>query len=178
MFSIRASLTEAASTSAATHRSPAVQHWSLCVFWRTGPECDVISLLRQKRQARSPPSGHRPLSWTGALYATITEWLRQTSSVAYGNSKSSSKKLWSQELGRGHTSVEDAGKAWTGKTETSTALKTCHPQWTRTTMNSASSLSFSESWCAVDWCAVLTLEFSQIWLFTTNRMSALMVAIV
>lgn len=36
-----------------------------CVFWCTGPECDVISLLRQKRQARSPPPGHRPLTWTG-----------------------------------------------------------------------------------------------------------------
>lgn len=145
MLSIRALFTEAASTSTATHWCPAVQHWSLCVFWCTGPECDVISLLRQKRQAWSPPSGHWPLSWTWALYAIITEWLRQTSSVAYGKSKSSRKKLWSQELGREHTSVKGAWKAWTGKTETSTALKTCHPQWTQTTMNLASSLSFSES---------------------------------
>lgn len=118
MFSIRALLTEAASTSsAATHWSPAVQNWSLCVFWCTGPECDVISLLRQKRQARSPPSGHRPLTWTGALYAIITELLRQTSSVAYGKSRSSRKKVWNQELGRKHTSVEEAWKAWAGKTE-------------------------------------------------------------
>lgn len=77
MFSVRALLTEAASTGAASHWSPAVQHWSLCVFWCTGPECDVISLLRQKRQARSPPSGHRPLTWTAALYAIITERHRQ-----------------------------------------------------------------------------------------------------
>lgn len=108
MLTIRALFTEAASTSTATHWCPAVQHWSLCVFWCTGPECDVISLLRQKRQARSPPSGHWPLSWTWALYAIIAEWLRQTGSVAYGKSKSRRKKLWSQELGREHTSVKGA----------------------------------------------------------------------
>lgn len=44
-------------TSTPTHWSPAVQHWSLCVFWCTGPECDVVSLPRQKRQAQSPPPG-------------------------------------------------------------------------------------------------------------------------
>lgn len=147
MFSTTALLAEAASTSAPTHRSPAVQHWSLCVFRRTGPECDVISLLRQKRQARSPPSGHRPLTWTGALYAIITERLRQTSSVAHGKSKSS----WGETSASGaRTGAHISGRHWekarTGKkTETSATLKTCHPQWTQTTMNSASSLSFSES---------------------------------
>lgn len=144
MFSMGALFIEAAVISPAPHWSPAVQHWSLCVFWCTGPECDVISLLRQKRQARSPPPGHWPLTWTGALYVIITECLSQTSTVAYGKSKSSREKLWSQEKGREHTSVKEAWKAWTGKTETSTALKPCRQKWTQTTMNSASSLSFSE----------------------------------
>lgn len=144
MFFMRALLIQAALTSKATHWGPAVRHWSLCVFWCTGPECDVISLLRQKRQARSPPPGHWPLSWTGALYVIITEWFSQTSLVAYRTSNSSREKVWIQELGQEHTSVKEAWKAWTGKTDTSTALKTCHQQWTQTTMNSASSLSFSE----------------------------------
>lgn len=109
MFFFRALLIEATSTSTATHWSPAVQHWSLSVFWCTGLECDVISLLRQKRQARSPPLGHWPLTWTGALYVIITEWLSQTSSVAYGKSKSSREKLWRQE-GLEHTSVKEALK--------------------------------------------------------------------
>lgn len=105
IFFMRALFIEAALTCTATHWSPAVQHWSLCVFWCTGPECDVISLLRQKRQAQSPPPGQWPLTWTGALYVIITECLTQTSSVAYGKSKSSREKLWSQEKGREHTSV-------------------------------------------------------------------------
>lgn len=123
MFFTRALLIAAAITSTATHWSPAVQHWSLCVFWCTGPECDVISLLRQKRQARSPPPGHRPLTWTGPLYVIITEWLSQTSSVAYGKSKSSREKLWSQEVGRERTSVKEAWEAWTGKTENKHSIK-------------------------------------------------------
>lgn len=71
---------------------------------------------------------------------------------------------------RDRTGAHISGRHWekarTGKkTETSATLKTCHPQWTQTTMNSASSLSFSESYCAVDGCSVLPLEFSQIRLF-------------
>lgn len=131
--------TEAALTSTATHWSPAVQHWSLCVFWCTGPECDVISLLRQKRQARSPPPGHWPLTWTGELYVIMTEWLSQTSSVDYSKSKSSVKKLWSQdERTWGRVSGEGL-KGLDGKTETSTALNSTRLvindgprwQWTR-----------------------------------------------
>lgn len=114
-------LTEAASTSTATRWSPAVQHWSLCVFWCTGPECDVISLLRQKRQARSPPPGHRPLTWTGALYVIITEWLSQTSSVAYGKSRSSREKLWT--AGREHTSVKSVLKGLDRKNRNKYCIK-------------------------------------------------------
>ena len=93
IFSMGGLRIEAALTSTAPHCSPAVQHWSLCVFWCTGPECDVISLLRQRRQARSPPPGHRPLTWTRALYVIITERLSQTSSVAYGKFKLSGEKV-------------------------------------------------------------------------------------
>lgn len=158
MFSIRALLTEAASTGAASHWSPAVQHWSLCVFWCTGPECDVISLLRQKRQARSPPSGHRPLSWTAALYVIITERHRQAELsclwkvlIEQGETLASGARTGTRIGGR-----KDAREARTGQTGTSAALKTCQPQWTRTTTNLASSLSFSESRCAADRCSVLT----------------------
>lgn len=134
-------------------------------------------------EATSSVSSPRALathSLTGALYVIITEWLCQTSSVAYGKSKSSREKLWSQEKGQAHTSVKEAWKAWTAKTETSTALKTCHQQWTQTTMNLVSSLSFSE-YCAVVFCACFTIQSDLITDFRTVislRLSAVMVAFV
>lgn len=83
-------------------------------FWRTGPECDVVSLPRQKGQARSPPSGHRLLSCTGAQPVIITERLSQVSSFAYGKCGT----------GREDTSVKEAWKR-PGQEKLSAELKPC-----------------------------------------------------
>lgn len=121
---------------AATRWSPAVLHWSLCVFWCTGPECDVISLLRQKRRACSPPSGHWLLTWTrGAVCVIITLHVLFLQAQLCITCPNRGRRLF-KELGPERTGEEGP--------EASAPVKTCRPQWTRTTMKSASSPSFSE----------------------------------
>lgn len=140
-FPLTSPFTEAASTRAAAHWSPAVLHWSFCVFWCTGPECDGISLLRQKRQARSPPSGHWPLhldegncmcNHNGMLLGVQAQLCSECPDQAGRNfqvrSWDRSARRWEKRRGPG----------------ASATLKTCQPQWTRTTMKWASSLSSSE----------------------------------
>lgn len=72
-----------------------LMHWP-------GMWCYFITEAEATSSVSSPraPATHS-LTWTGALYVIITEWLSQTSSVAYGKSKSSREKLWSQEVERG-----------------------------------------------------------------------------
>lgn len=98
-FFIWAVLIEEALTSQEIYWSPAVQHWSCCVFWCTGPECDVISLLRQERQARPPPSGHWPLTWTESLYVIITGLVRRA-------------QLTIELKSSGEKSLESEGETW------------------------------------------------------------------